>query len=480
MTEQTSPTRLDSIKLKLEKIVGKRLAYPVLCAVPILLAIGIFAALKAMQTPPTQNDLSEQARLVRVIEAPVARVVPRAIGYGIVEPEIEWKAMAEVQGTVIYKNPNLKAGAVLPEGTEVLQIDPTDYELAVSRLEASLKAAQVKLSENQVREDNIKASLKIEEEALKLASDNLIRKRKLHKAGSVSKANLDAEERNYLSQQRAVQSQRNSLALIPVERAALEADLQRTQTQLEEAKRNLARTLISLPFDARIGSVDVEEKQVAMMGQMLLMADSIDVAEIKAQLPIEKFIGLVQPRSAEPLRAQAMFTGSDDSNETIREYGLKAKVRFRSGTYAAQWDASFSRIADSIDPQTRTVGVVVTVEDPLSRQNYGKKSQLTKNMYVEVELQAASVGERIVVPRNAIHDGAVYILTSENRLEVRPVKVGYQSGNFAVIESGLSEGEQLIVTDLIPAIPNMLLKSQEDLDTLTSLLNEAEGKGAIR
>lgn len=45
--------------------------------------------------------------------------VPRALGYGYVQPGKVWEAVAEVSGKIAYRHPELERGRLLPEATEI-------------------------------------------------------------------------------------------------------------------------------------------------------------------------------------------------------------------------------------------------------------------------------------------------------------------------------------------------------------------------
>ena len=88
--------------------------------------------------------------------------------------------------------------------------------------------------------------------------------------------------------------------------------------------------------------------------------------------------------------------------------------------------------------------------------------------------------DRIVVPRAALHEGQVYTVGADNRLQIKPVKVDVVQGNLAVIAEGLSPGDQIVVSDISPAIDGMLLKTAADEKLTKELLAEASGKGPVR
>lgn len=89
-------------------------------------------------------------------------IAPLAIGFGKVEPKVEWKAIAEVTGKIVYRHPELEKGKVIPAGTEVLKIDPLDYELKLTQAQADLKSSQTSLAKLNQEEQNLNQTLKIE------------------------------------------------------------------------------------------------------------------------------------------------------------------------------------------------------------------------------------------------------------------------------------------------------------------------------
>ena len=166
---------------------------------------------------PERTPPGETATAVRVVVAPAVAVVPRALGYGNVQPEKVWEAVAEVDGRIVEVHPQLKKGAILPAGAVLLRIDPTKYRLAVSQIAASLRSMEAKLAELRVRAANTRASLAIEERSLALGRKDLERKRRLLATKNISQAAVDQEERGLLGGQQNAQSLRNTLNLIPAE-----------------------------------------------------------------------------------------------------------------------------------------------------------------------------------------------------------------------------------------------------------------------
>ena len=93
-----------------------------------------------------------------------------------------------------------------------------------------------------------------------------------------------------------------------------------------------------------------------------------------------------------------------------------------------------------------------------------------------VELRKKAKGKLVVVPTAALHDGQVYVLDRDNRLEIRAVKIRFVQGGAVAIAEGLGAGETLAVSDLVPAAAGMLLEPVTDEKAMKRLKMEATGQ----
>lgn len=441
---------------------------------PVIIGALVLAFAVKTRTPPVRVEAVETATSVRIIEAPEVTLIPRAVGYGSVMPARVWQAVAEVGGKIVDIHPQLKKGAIIGKGEVLLQIDPTDYRLAISRAEADLSAINAQIAESRAREENTRASLKIEQSTLELTRRDLERKRKLLKQGNVSQSAVDLEERNYLKAQQSVQSLQNTLNLVPSERRVLDAQKAQNQARLDGARLDLERTRIAAPFDCRIAEVNVEATQYTGLGNVLAVVDDIGVSEVTAQVPMGRLINLVPPDASVPDNPSGLMQRLPDM------LGFEAVVRLRGSTVKAEWKARFTRINDTVDPETRTIGVIVAVDAPYRRALPGSRPPLTKNMFVEVELRGRPRPGQLVVPRTSLHGDNIYVVGPDDRLEIRPVEIAFVQTDFAVIKSGLKAGERIVVSDPIPAIAGMLLAPTEDSAVRGELIRLAEGGGTVR
>lgn len=431
--------------------------------IPVIFGIIVVVLLKQNSTAPQQNPAQEMTKSVRTLALPQLTVTPMAIGYGTVRPVSTWDAVAQVEGIILEKHPHLGKGAIIEKGSLLFQIDPVDYELNIAQIEADILATKAQLEELDTKLENTQASLEIEKKSLELTKNELTRLNKLLKKSSVSRSDFETQERNMLAQQQSVLSQDNSLKLIPNQKALLDAQLQQKHSQLKRAHRDLENTKIIMPFTGRISADNVELAQYVRVGNTLAAADALDKAEIEVQIPLGYFRGLLRSDKKINLLKQSSQQLSD-------ALGITAQVVLREGGLSIIWDAKFSRLTDTLDPKTRTIGVIVEVNNPYSEVTPGSKPPLVKGFFVEVHLQGTPRENRLIVPRSALHNNHLYLVNKDNRLEIRKINIELYQPEFAVItdtsdsktNNPLKAGDKIIISDLIPAIQGMLLAAQDD------------------
>lgn len=441
----------------------------------IIAALAVYWAVGQRQ-PPVTVDPTEQARNVRTITVEPVALVPRVSGFGTVEPANRWDAIVQVAGEIVYVHPDLKRGKILPEGTEIIRISASDYELAIAQANANISQVDAQLAELDLNEQNVRATLEIERQSLEIRERELERRQQLAESGTISATALDQDTRDTLAARKRVQELENTLALIPAQRRALEEQKKLNELERRQAELNLERTRISLPFDARIAEVNAEVTQFAQAGTRLVTADGIATSEVEAQIPIAQFGALA--RAAMPGNEPGTAVSVSDIQRIIDSVDFDVRILLNADAITVEWPAEFSRISDTIDLKTRSVGVIVTATDTWKSAVPGERPPLSKGLFVEVELRAEALPDRIVVPRTAVHGGRVYLADQADRLKIVPVEAGLSQRGFVVIQEGLQPGDRVVVSDLRPAIDGMLLRPVRDEALEEELAQEASGETA--
>ena len=423
--------------------------------------IGLVILINNRSQPDIVPQL-ESAKAVHTINVPQLDVVPLIKTNGIVQPSQTLRSVAEVNGKIIETHPRLKKGAIVKQGELLLTIDPTDYELAISQAQASIAVNKAQLSELEVQQQNSESLLKIEQNSLTLSKKELDRKKKLFKDKSISRADYDKEQRNNLNQQKVHAGLKNTLALFPTQKQRINAELKKLQAQLATAKLNLQHTEIKMPFNGRIADVKIEVGQFVRQGELLVIADGMSKVEITAHIPINSMSQLVRSESVNIVNA---FKHPQIKNAL----DIDALIKLDLNGNDVSWRGNVSRISDTLDAKTRTIGVIIEVDDPYKDIIPGIKPPLMKGLFVNVELRGKTQTAKLVVPRSSINNGEVHVVTEDNRLQTRKVSAGLVANGFATIDEGLKQNELIVVSDLVPAIEGMLLQPINDGKTFKHL-----------
>lgn len=415
------------------------------------LAVGVIALVTAIKMKPQLpvKPAGDRARIVETIPLELRASAPLAIGFGKVEPKVEWKAIAEVSGRVVYRNPMLQKGQVLQAGTEVIRIDPLDYELKLVQAQADLKSAQTSLAKLSQEEANLKQTLKIEKNRLAIANKELERKQNLRKKGLTSQSDVDQQTQSALSQRKIVLDIENQIGLMPDEKRVAQALVKVNGSKVEEAQRSLEKTIITLPYDLRIAEVDIEQDQVVNQQQTMIVAHGINTMEVEAQLSIHDMHTLAS--SLGEFERDASGIPKPDTSF------INARIELNSGNVTATWPAKVSRISETVDPNQATAGVILEITQDYGDLNPASAPPLVNGMFVRAYIEGQA-NPNWVIPERALHGNKVYLLNDLNQLDIRPVEVLYRRDNQVIIDGDFEQGEKLILNDLLPAIEGMQLK----------------------
>ncbi|EAP92579.1 efflux RND transporter periplasmic adaptor subunit [Vibrio splendidus] len=432
------------------KINKKLLFFPAL-AVGV---IGLVVAINLKPDLPTK-PAGDRARLVDIVSLEQQLIAPLAVGFGKVVPKVEWKAIAEVTGQIVYRHPDLEKGQVIPAGTVVLKVDPLDYELKLIQAEADLKSSQTSLAKLNQEEDNLNQTLKIEKNRLVISNKELQRKQDLRKKGLTSQSDVDLQQQSALSQQKLVLDIANQIALMPDEKRVAEAVIKVNVSKVKEAQRSLDKTTIILPRAMRIAQVDIEQSQVVNLQQEMFVAHGINVMEVEAQLSIHDMQTLASSFNQFPRDAAGI--------PNPYEAPIKATIQLNSGNLNLSWPAKVARISETVDENQATAGIILEIAQDYSQLQPSNATPLVNGMFVKAEIEGVA-NLSWVVPERALHGDKVYLMDDNQRLQVVNVEVLYRRDNQVVVSGELQTGDKLVLNDVLPAIEGMLLKESNSTE----------------
>jgi len=362
--------------------------------VVLLVSIGLVQVLNAAKPEPEKKENAHRIVSLHVDEVKQDVVTLSVQTQGEVQPKTEIELIPQVSGRIVAVSESFSEGSEFDPGTLLVKIDDTDYKLAVIRAEARVAAAKVQV-EQELANAKIKQSHWLDKSANEHPSPFALNQLQVEEA----KANLRAAE-----------------------------------ADLEEARLNVERTAISVPFRGHVREKHIGIGQYVSAGTPLGSVFATDTVKIRLPLTDSQLAELNLPMG---------FT-ADAFNAPL--------VRFsaRVGNHERSWDGRIVRTSASVDQQTRLIYAIAEVDDP-----YGlgadKGTPLAVGMFVMAEIAGVNSRAALVLPRLALRNAnKVYVINDDNRLEIRTVEVLSTSEDRVLVTEGVKPGEK-VVTSTVPA-----------------------------
>jgi RND family efflux transporter MFP subunit len=370
----------------------------------VLIAIGVVGLLVLTASKPEMKKRRPPAPvpMVRTIQTKSGPQTVTIQGEGTVQPLREINLVPEVGGKVVGASPALVNGGVFSKGSTLLQIDPVDYELAVTLAKAKVKEAESRLE-------------LAEEEALAAVE----------------------EWRLLYPDSSSKDSKPPALVAKQPQLAAAQARLEAEKADLRKALLNLERTKLKAPFAGRVGEEKVDVGQYVSPGQSLGTLYSTEAAEI-----------------AVPLEGGDLFWFDVPAFTSTDGRGAPAVVRASLAGRELSWPGKVVRTEGRLDERTRMIRVIVQVDKP-----YARKPPLVFGLFVTVEIEGRKIEKAALIPRGALHQGnVVWVLDQESRLRFREVEVARIQGDDVVVTKGLEDGENVVTTPLKAVTDGMVVR----------------------
>lgn len=203
----------------------------------------------------------------------------------------------------------------------------------------------------------------------------------------------------------------------------LMAQLQADDAAIAAAKTNLDYTVITAPFDGRMG---LRQQDV---GNVLRLADStgIGLVTIAQVHPIAVVFNL--PQDTLPAINAAMAKGKP----VVTAYSADDKTQLGTGTLATTDNA--------IDATTGTIKLKALFDNA--------DNQLWPGQFVNARLQLDVQHGAMTIPSAAVQrsqtDLFVYMIKPDNTVAVQKVEIGQDDGKTVIITKGLNEGDQVVI-----------------------------------
>ena len=224
------------------------------------------------------------------------------------------------------------------------------------------------------------------------------------------------------------------------------AEIGAAKAALQSANINLAYTRITAPISGRIGKSAVTE------GALVTAQQAASLTSISQLDPM--YVD-VRQSTADLLRLKRQVAAGKLTQG--QQDGARVSFVLEDGSqYGEQGALQFSDV--TVDESTGMVTLRVIVPNP--------QQLLLPGMFMRATLQEGERPAGLLVPQTAVtrtpKGGAtVMVVTADNKVELREVKLGRVVGDSWVVESGLASGEKVIVAGLQKVKPGAVVAPAE-------------------
>lgn len=268
---------------------------------------------------------------------------------------------SQVAGRVVRVSPAFEVGAYFKVGEVLVEIDPSDFENALSIAKSEQVAANSTLTLAKLVEE---------------------RKLRLVKSNAVSQGEVDAATAS---------------------REQAEANVELAESRVEQAKLQLQRTKVVAPFDGRVKSKLIGLGQMAGTNNPLGEVFAIDYVEVR--LPISglqrEFLDLPE------------FSEDPPVDVTLRD-----GIREASDSI---WRGKIVRTEGVLDENSRDLFAIAQVDDPFGRNTV--QPPLRIGQPVVASIHGTTLHDVIALPRAAVRQMDRVLLVDPGDQTLRPVFV---------------------------------------------------------
>lgn len=371
-----------------------------------LVAFFLTTVLVACQKPEQQQGGMPPSEVTFVT------VTPRTV-----EEDLEFTGQVQAYRTVEVRSQ--AAGVILArpfrEGSQVQKGDVL-YRIDSISLSAAVRSARARLSESKARLAN------------SVATAN--RLRPLLEGNAIAKQDVDNAETQVEQAKAAVEDATGAL---------------------EAAQKGLSETVVRAEISGRVGRAQLDVgTRVTGPSDILTTIDVVDPVYV----------------SFRPSAEQQLSWRRNPELRRALEPGGSARVEV---ILAGDTDASLTGAIGFIDP---------VVDPTTGTQEYRAELKnssrfLLPGQFVRVRVRGLNRSQAIVVPQGAVlqqmGQQVVYVVDSESKAAIRPVKATSWTNKDWLIEDGLNPGDRVIVEGLQKIGPGAVVKASPLVDSTASV-----------
>ena len=403
-------------------------------AVLLLAGLGALGLVRSATEPP-RSPPQERVWSVATMPVQIGSAQPRLRLYGRLVAGRAAELRAPVAGEVVALSERLREGGTLLQGEEILRIDAFTYQSALREARATLAEARARLREYRLSLRQEEESLRRELAQLELVATDQQRAEALAERGTVSQKALDDKRLATLAREVSAENRRNNVNIQKARIAQQEAVIERLESGVERARRNLRDTVLTAPFDG--------------------LAEGVGVAAGRLVNVNDRVANLIDLRNLE-----ARFTLSNAQyGRIIRRDGLvgrELRVLWNAGHKNLAWTGTVARAAPRIQAGSGGVDIYVRL------QIRDLDTPLRPGAFLEADFPDVAYDNVARLPQSALYGGdTVYVVDEDDRLQPRRVEAVGEDGEFLLLRGELRAGEAALVSRLPQAGAGVRVRAAE-------------------
>ena len=352
------------------------------------ISVGIFLAALAVAAPGCKR--ATQTAATGVPEVAVTDVVQQDVTtyadwVGTTQGFVNADIFPKISGYLLKQD--YRDGDVVKTGQLLFEIDPREYQAALDQALGNLAQAQAQLKQNSL---------------------NLARYTALYKQAVISRQDFDNQ----------TQTTR-----------ANAAQVQALQGAVESAKLNLEWTKVFSPINGVAGIAKTQVGNLVSPTSQLTTVSQLD--PIKVEFPISEQAYL---RFADKI--------NEDPDKRAKDAPTLTMILADGSTY--KYKGTIYDVNRQVEIQTGTIEVQGTFPNP--------ENTLRPGLYAKIHFATGVQHNVLLVPQGAVLETQgqyqVAVVGADNKVTMRTVEIGKQSGGLRVINKGVSPGERVIAEGL--------------------------------
>lgn len=359
-----------------------------------MLLLGITLALGACKDKASEEQTGSAAKAEVMIMEP--KNIPLSFEFSArAQGSKETEVRARVGGILLKRN--YVEGAAVEEGSVLFQIDPAQYEVALSQ-------AKAKLAQNQ-------AQLKAAETQWQRISTLFEQRVVSEKSRDDARANLDA----------------------------LKASTALAQAEVDSAQLNLDYTTVKAPISGITSMEAHSEGSLIAVNDKLTSITQLDPIYVIFSASEGDILSLSN------MKDKGLIRNPENKSE------IKAKVYASNGQlYPLDGEINFA--SSNIDEKTGTMKLRAVFPNP--------DKKLRPGQFLRLVLEGLTRINALQVPQEAVMQGAqgayVYKVGESGVVEIANVKTGLTTKDgFWIIDEGLNSGDKVVVSGVMKLRPGM-------------------------